>query len=314
MKIRVIFFLLGAILGAGLCALILTSKSRSELATALAAEREEKTNVLAELQAELDSERERTRDARADSDRLAARVQELNKQVAAKPAAEPAKKKTGFAALFGGDGTNGMSEGFSGMIKSAIEQQLEGQISGLKLKLKLSPEQELAVREIMSADMKRGTEMAQKLFSGEMTEEEVKNMAKNEKPESQEERIRALLTPEQQTAYDEYQKEEKQRMARLVANSELMQMQGLLHLDEQQQDKVFGVLAESAQTQMSGAAGLDFQQLVDRKVEAMRGVLTAEQFEEYKKFQDQQKKMLESFMPKGATNANVRPIVIKANP
>jgi len=313
MTSKIISFLLGAIIGAGACSLVLTAKSRSAASVAVETVRAEQSKALADLQSELDAERARTKAAREETDRMAARTEELNLRLGAtKPAAEPPKKKTGFAALFGGDGTNDNSEAISGMMKAAVDQQIEGKISGMKTRLNLTPEQEAAVREILNKEMKRGTELAAKMFKGEMTMEEMQEEAKKDaSPVSQKDQIKALLTADQQEAYDVFEKEEQQRMARLVANSELLQLQGALHLDEAQQDKVYAVLAEQAQSQFSGeGGGFDFSKLSDKKAEALKGVLTAEQFEQYKKFQEQQQKLMESFMPKSGTNGGARASVI----
>jgi hypothetical protein len=39
-----------------------------------------------------------------------------------------------------------------------------------------------------------------------------------------------------------------------------------------------------------------------QKAEALRAVLTPDQFDRYQQFQQQQLQMIEAFMPKGATN------------
>jgi len=316
MASKIISGLLGAIIGAALCAVVLTARSRSA-AAAVEAARGEQTKALSDLQNELEVERTRVKALREEADLLAKRALELNKQVAAKPAAEPPAKKTGFAALFGGDGTNDNSGAFSGMMKAAMDQQIEGKISGMKTRLNLTPEQEAAVREILNKEMHRSTELAQKMLKGEMTMEEMQEESKkNANPVSEKDQIKALLTADQQEAYDAFEKEEQQRMARLMANSELLQLQGALHLDEAQQDKVYAVLAEQMQSQFGGAdAGFDLGKMSDKKAEALKGVLTAEQFEQYKKFQEQQQKLIESFMPKSATNGGVRAsVIVRPNP
>jgi len=319
MASKLISFLLGAIIGAGACALVLTAKSRNVATTVAASAGEEQSRTLADLQSELDVERARLKASREETDRMAARAEELNIRLAAKPVSEPAKKKAGFAALFGGgDGTNDNSAGFSGVMKAAVEQQIEGKVSGMKLRLNLTPDQEVAVREILGKEMRRGTELAEKMFKGDMTMEEIQEAAKKDaSPVSQKDQIKALLTADQQEAYDAFEKEENQRMARLMANSELLQLQGALRLDEAQQDKVYQVLAEQAAAQFKGEGNpLDFSKVADKKAESLKAVLTPEQFEQYKKFQEQQQKMIESFMPKSGTNGGAAhgAVIIRAGP
>lgn len=311
MTSKAIPFILGLVVGAAVYAAVLSKKSHPETPVATVAELAASSNQIADLKAELAAANSRLEKANADNDKLAARVQEsLKHESTSAVAAEKPKKPRGLAALFGGDGTNEMSEAMGGMMKAAIEQQMEAKLAGMKAKLNLTPEQEKAIREIMTKQMSKGMAAAQKMFSGDLSKEEMEKLG-NE-PKSEEEQIKALLTPEQIAAYDDYDKEEKTRMARLVANSELMQLQSSLQLTEEQQDKVFAILAEQAQAQinptnMAGwASGPDYiRKQAEKKAEALRGVLTPEQFERYQKFQEQQMKMYEALMPKDATNVHV---------
>ena len=80
-------------------------------------------------------------------------------------------------------------------------------------------------------------------------------------------------------------------------------MQNTLGLDQAQQDKVFTALYEQAQSQMDStgqdpAPATNLEGMMQRKIEAMKGVLTDEQFERYRKFQEQQMKMIQEFLPK----------------
>lgn len=109
--------------------------------------------------------------------------------------------------------------------------------------------------------------------------------------------------------------EEITNNARLMANSELLQMQTTLGLDTAQQDKVFAALYEQNRSQLAGsqtpnpdAAAIPFRVVTDmmqKKLEALKAVLTDEQFESYKKFQDQQMKRIQSFLPKDGTPSNL---------
>jgi hypothetical protein len=311
---KIIPFLTGLAIGAAACALVLSQKPPSPGTTQGNPNTAVSSNRPTELEAELAAAKARLKKANADNDKLSARVQEfMQGENNLATLEKPKTRKTGLAAMFGGDGTNGMSEAMSGMMKSVLEQQTDAKLAGMKAKLNLTPEQEKAIREIMAQQMSRGVEMAQKMFKGELSKEEMEKMGK-EPMKSEEEQIKALLTPEQIAGYDDYEKEEKVRMARLVANSELMQMQTTLQLTEEQQDKVFAVLAEQAQSQFdpksTGTNGFDFRHQAETKAEALRGMLTPEQFERYRKFQEQQIKMIEAFMPKDATNSNVHATMV----
>ena len=268
------------------------------------------SNQVAGLKSDLTAARSQLEKANAVNDKLASRVQELLKRENNAATALPEKKTGGLVGLFGGDGTNGMSEAMGKMVKAAIEQQLEAKIAGMMAKLNLTPDQEKAVRAIMEKQMSSGIESPQKMFKGELSADEVEKMGKGTK--SEEAQIKELLTPEQVAAYDVYQTEEKTRMARLMANSEMMQMQASLQLTEEQQDKAFAVLAEQTLGQLNvydgnpAGAGDFWKRQFEKKAEALQGVLTPEQLERYRKFQEQQMKMYEALMPKGATNGHIQ--------
>jgi len=124
------------------------------------------------------------------------------------------------------------------------------------------------------------------------------------------EEIKALLTPEQAKAYEEYQQEEKVSNARLAANAELLQMQGALGLSQEQQDRVFSALYDFTLDTLNGkiedsipkdgdpAAAVSRH--LDRKVRALEGVLTPEQMGSYRNLQESQAKMIQDMLPKAA--------------
>jgi hypothetical protein len=306
---KVTLFILGLVIGATVCVAVMNAKHQRQMAGELGKLAAQFTNQIADLEASAASRQTQLDQLGTNNDRLTAQVQDFLKREATQnsvaPKKEAAPKPKGFAALFG-DGTNNMSQAMSKMMQTAMEQQVEGKLAGMKTKLNLTPEQEAAIRNIMTNQMSRATTMAQKMFGGEGVQtNDLVQVSKNQL--SDEAQIKALLTPEQVTAYDAFQKEEQTRNARLVANAELMQLQSTLQLDETQQDKVFAVLAEQAQTQLAGnmtnaGAALDFRGQFQHKADALSAVLTADQLTRYKKFQEQQISLIEAFMPKNLTN------------
>ncbi|HAB19226.1 MAG TPA: hypothetical protein DCE44_22660, partial [Verrucomicrobiales bacterium] len=121
----------------------------------------------------------------------------------------------------------------------------------------------------------------------------------------------ALLTPEQQTAYAELQREERSNSARLMANSELLQMQSALGLSQEQQDQAFRALYAESERQFGNdpsdgfGQAPNFREMTERKLKALKGVLTPEQYERYRSMQEQQLKMVETLMPKGGKPGDV---------
>ena len=300
-------FALGLLLGTMVTAAFLTTRSHrteaeSEMHRAVVAT-EATSNQVAELGEQLAKSATRTQSLEADNLKLAKRVQELMKETAS-AGTKPARRANPFAAMFGGgeDGeTNQINAAMQDMMKAAIEQQMEGKIAQMKSKLNLTPEQEKSAREILGRMFGRGQEVAAKMMKGEGSAEEAAGSARDiGNPEAE---LKALLTPEQQAGYEEMQKEERTTNARLIANSELIQMQSSLGLDQAQQDKVFAVLYDQAHAQMGGEQAnanpfKGLEEMNQRKIDAMKGVLTEEQFERYQKFQKQQQEMIRAFMPK----------------
>ncbi len=93
-------------------------------------------------------------------------------------------------------------------------------------------------------------------------------------------------------------------------------MQSALGLSQEQQDKVFQALYAQTEQQLSGAANgsspkaYDPTTMMTQKLEAMKGVLTEEQFTRYKAMQEQQMKLIQAFLPQGGGDVRVTPQVI----
>jgi hypothetical protein len=257
--------------------------------------------------------RERVTKLEADNLKLAERVQALSKATTANPPVKAPETKSGgvnpLAALFGGEdgGTNEAGKAMRGVMAAAMKQQLEGKLRQMKTKLNLSPEQEQSIRGILEQQFGAGQAMAEKMFSGKATADDV--TAATQAPVNPIDQIKALLSPEQQTAYDEVQTEEKRNHSRLIANSELLQMQGALGLTQEQQDSVFKALYAATEEQFGGltadpAKVMDFRGNLDRKLNALKGVLTDEQFKAYEDMQQQQLKLIEAMLPQGGNTGD----------
>ncbi len=191
------------------------------------------------------------------------------------------------------------------MVKSVIEQQVQGQMGRMKAKLNLSSDQEQAIRNILMAQADRTSSAAQKLLSGKLTKEEMASL--NQTTGNPEEQIKALLSPAQLTAYQDYKQDEKISNARMAANAEIMQMQNVLGLTQEQQDKAFPLLYEQTLQQLTNAAAATtpktsnqvavMEQYFDGKIRALQGVLTPAQLDSYRQFQASQLKMMKTMMP-----------------
>jgi hypothetical protein len=318
MNSKAVAFVVGVAVGVGATALVLTTRPHSPEADAehaqLQAELGTATNQVAELGEQLTAAKTRSQKLEADNLQLATKVQELMKQKPAIAKAGKDKSANPLAAMFG-DEDSESGKAMKGMMEAAMKQQVEGKLGRMKDKLNLSGDQEAQIRAILEQQIGAGSAMAQKMLSGKLSKEEIADAGKQAgDPESQ---IKALLSPEQQTAYTELQQEEQHNNARLMANSELLQMQGALGLSQEQQDKVFQALYAQTEHQLAGATGgadpkaFNPQTMMDQKLAALKGVLTDEQFARYKAMQEQQLKLIQAFMPKDGGTTVVPSVIVK---
>ena len=255
---------------------------------------------------------------------VAASNQVLSEALAQKRPAKPQSAAGPLAAMFGGgsDGeTNAIAGAMQQLIKSQLEQQIEGKISRMKARLRLTSEQEQAIRESMNAAIKKMLAATQKMYSGEAKSDDIANIASSDATGMQP--IEDLLTPEQRTEYDALQKEEFQNTARVAASAEMIQLQSSLGLTQEQQDKVFSALYQQSVDPVSGleatqksasindpAAAL--QQVFDKKVEALKPILTSEQLKTYRDLQEKQIQMIQAFFPKGAAPVPPTPTTLQS--
>jgi len=197
-----------------------------------------------------------------------------------------------------GSQTNQSGAAMQGM----VEQMTVGKLARMKEKLNLAPEQEQAIGDILRKQAEPISRLLQKRVSGQPIKDEV---AELQSPAGNpEEQIKALLSPEQMTAYQDYKRDEAAGAARLSANGEMLQMQVALGLTQQQQDQVFPVLYGQALGQMSGepadAPPADgsmeawFNQQNARKNKALEGILTPAQLESYRQMQQSHLKMMKA--------------------
>lgn len=202
--------------------------------------------------------------------------------------------------------TNPFSDAMGGVMKGYMEQMVTGKINKMKEKLNLTPDQEQAIRDILLKQADAQVEATQKVMSGKMTREDfAQAKTSGGDPEKQ---IQALLTPDQQAAYQEYKKEDAIANARLAANAEMLQMQNALGLSQEQQDKVYGVLYDQYVNALSRQPAVDppptnsdpvaaMQGQLDKKLKALEGVLSPTQLDSYRQLQQAQMKMLQGFLP-----------------
>lgn len=149
--------------------------------------------------------------------------------------------------------------------------QLEGILSQMKQRLHLTAEQEASIRGIFKGDS-----------PPRLDEHEAD--------------LKALLTADQQADFERFQQERKQDEKRLDAYQAglyvMSEVQGLVGLSREQQDKAFSALWEYGQQKLiydeSKNQSYDsWEDLTRLKLNALKGVLTEEQMAIYQKHEEQ---------------------------
>jgi hypothetical protein len=269
-----------------------------------------------QLKEQLSTAEARTEELKAENVALTAQLESLKTNTTASTASNesaiasapsPANQSP-FAAMFGGaGGSNQVGEAMSKMMKAAMQQQVEGKMSAMKARLHLTDDQEHKVRDILEAQYDKIGDATAKLFQGKASKDDLQRPGAS--AGNSDAAIKDLLTPEQQAGYDQLQVEERQNRAQMTANMELMQIQSMLQLDQSQQDRVYSAVYDLTLKQMTPAADgtgapKDINQAFDAKVDALRPILTPDQLQNYQKFIDSQRQMVNSMMQTfGATNS-----------
>lgn len=198
--------------------------------------------------------------------------------------------------------TNPIAAPMAEMMKGSVDQVFRGRLARMTEKLNLSPSQTEAIEAILQRQAKGMSEAMAGVFSGKLDQKKVAELRQQSgDPETE---IRALLAPEQQSAYDTFQEEERTQNARVAANGELLQMQTTLGLTSVQQDQVYPILYEQTLLQFKGEAAGEkaanpaevMQALLDRKAQALAEVLTPEQLQNYRQQQERQIEFMKRIM------------------
>lgn len=257
------------------------------------------TAKLKETQEALEGARNRIRNIEQQNMDLAMQVQDLLKKVA-EPAPQPAPVASTPTntpqGLMGGRQMDAM--------KSMVKNQMDGQLARLNDVLNLTPEQLEQAREIYSKAAESAMVMAERMLNPDGASQ---SESENVPPTNPDAALREILDADQLVALDEFQEEEATNNARLIANSELLQMNQMLGLSQDQQDSLFGILYEQSTSMARDLSGVTptsqldaIQGKMQQKIEAVRasGILSDEQMRRFEEQQRQQLELIESMLPK----------------
>jgi len=308
----------------GLCLLAVVVQSvrlaaRERMAREQAARLEQAESAMRSAQEALSAAQTELTQLRADGEALRLELAELRGRLnnAARSPASASSPGPGDATP--GSRGNLRERGASGPPAGRQETLMRGVVDGrlnlLRERLNLSPEQEAIVRTALDEALRTGLEHLRRLRDGEATYDDVPTL--QEWTKALEDQILANLTPEQQTAYQQYQQAEQQGNARMAANTELLLVQGSLGLSPEQQDAMFSVLYDlslrSMDTDPQAHAGrprdpvaaLEWE--AAQKRQALQGVLTPAQMANYERLQNSYRDMVRRFLPPPGRGGNAPP-------
>lgn len=180
-------------------------------------------------------------------------------------------------------------------IRHDLTKQGEQQVKTLQEKLSLTSEQTVALKNILNTSIEPTTQYIMDMRTGEFTEDEVNKM--NERAQETVSQIMALLSPQQQDGYQQWQRERAEADARrgVNSNSNINDLKSELNISSEQAEAVLIALSKAAfQASKSGEiSGPEYvfanttteelQQRVEKRVQVLTSVLTPEQLKLYRK-------------------------------
>jgi len=163
----------------------------------------------------------------------------------------------------------------------------EGMVSQMKQRLHLTPDQEASIREILKRDS-------------------MPRLNKH-KPE-----LHALLAPDQQAAYEQFEQETQRDKERLIVHQAVLDMlinlQSNVGLNQEQQDKALSALLEYGERKVmydgspnqshdSSTVMAAEEDLARLTLNALKGILTDEQMSVYQNYEEQMLKVKQFRFP-----------------
>jgi hypothetical protein len=169
-----------------------------------------------------------------------------------------------------------------------IRQRVAAKLADLKVRLHLTDQQMQQASQMIEQRLTAAAPLVDKIFDGKDSREI--NEALAALYDGAQADMQGLLSAEQWAGYQQGQTEERQSQADHMATADLDRLKGSLQLTDQQHEAAYAALYQSSldflqQTQSGLRPPADLSQFVQQtaqaKEEALRPVLTADQFEKY---------------------------------
>ena len=218
------------------------------------------------------------------------------------PIAAPAEEDVGLVEEEAKAESTNQASPIEQAIRQAIQQGMDSELAKAQQRLNLSDDHVDSIRGFVESAFAEGGENLRKLLSGEAKP--------NQMPSAEEwgleleQKMLAVLTPEQQADYWKYKRQDSIAQARAGAGNEIAQLQRQLDLTPDQQEQVFEVLYQQQLNRLDPdpttldqrpldeieAAEWDLEQSLTR----LQSILSEEQLEQYRKEQEQRLNFMRS--------------------
>jgi hypothetical protein len=253
---------------------------------------------LTKLKAELATEKDAAKLAKTENNALTEQVQQLvaSKDQAQNQDAQPQPQQ----------GPPGVALPFLkgspilGIVKASLTHMSDARLQMLIARLHLTPDQVSKIKAAMDSATQQAQDTAAKMFSGGKVD--LQSLAAvGQSAQSVDQVMQGVLTPDQQTAYQQMQADQKTSAAETAAAVQMNQMAPLLNLNDSQKDQVETALYQAQLSTPDPAA----QQ--QAKEQALAKILTPDQMSTYQQqVQSQQQMMrgiMQSFIPQAQAGA-----------
>ena len=182
----------------------------------------------------------------------------------------------------------GEERGLGHFMIDGIRQRVETKLADLKLRLHLTDQQMQQASQMIEQRLTQATPLVAKIFEGKDSTEI--NEALATLYDGAQADLQQLLSAEQWAEYQQAQTEDRQSQAERMAAADLEQLKGSLQLTDQQFEAAYAALSQYSfeflqQTQSGLRPPADLPQYVQQtaqaKEDALRPVLTPDQFQKY---------------------------------
>jgi hypothetical protein len=191
--------------------------------------------------------------------------------------------------------------GIARTTQAVVQEQVATKLAAMKSRLRLTDDQERAVRVPLEKKLGLAGELSTRMTSGVLSRDD---MDTAERALRQfEEQIQGAMTPDQRAEYEGWQVEQRHTQAQLVANVEVMELQPVLQLTQDQRAQVLQLLThlheqQLAQTYDGLKVPSDWEQQLAAIGDTLRPILRAEQLPGLGKWLDLQRETIRQALSK----------------